>query len=86
MHDNRWEAEKEEEKGKKEEQEKEKTMVEDKPKAPSEKVSFSCFQRFFFFLSTPVSCRRWWSLKLMTDLISCFLSSLEACCCREISC
>lgn len=46
MHDNRWEAEKEEEKGKKEEQEKEKTMEEDKPKAPLEKVSFSCFQKF----------------------------------------
>ncbi|KAK3561012.1 hypothetical protein QTP86_023202 [Hemibagrus guttatus] len=37
MHDNRWEAEKEEEKGKKEEQEKEKTKEEDKPKAPVEK-------------------------------------------------
>ncbi|XP_058269790.1 coiled-coil domain-containing protein 9 isoform X3 [Hemibagrus wyckioides] len=37
MHDNRWEAEKEEEKGKKEEQEKEKTKEEDKPKAPIEK-------------------------------------------------
>ncbi|XP_035390153.1 coiled-coil domain-containing protein 9 isoform X1 [Electrophorus electricus] len=34
MHDNRWEAEKEEEKGKKEEEEKEKK---EKPKAPSEK-------------------------------------------------
>ncbi|XP_036418147.1 coiled-coil domain-containing protein 9 isoform X6 [Colossoma macropomum] len=36
MHDNRWEAEKEEEKGKKEELEKEK-KEEDKPKTPSEK-------------------------------------------------
>lgn len=37
MHDNRWEAEKEEEKGKIEEQEKEKTKEEDKPIAPIEK-------------------------------------------------
>ncbi|TSN39295.1 Coiled-coil domain-containing protein 9 [Bagarius yarrelli] len=37
MHDNRWEAEKEEEKGKKEEQEKEKTKEEDKPIPPEEK-------------------------------------------------
>lgn len=43
MHDNRWESEKDEEKGKKEEQEKEqiekeKSKVEDVPKAPPEKV------------------------------------------------
>lgn len=53
MHDNRWETEKEEEKGKKEEQEKEKTKETDEPKAPLEKVKFFLLPKFVVSLIHP---------------------------------
>lgn len=58
MHDNRWEAEREEEKGKKEEQEKEKTKVDDKPKASLEQVIFF-FLLSNVFVSLIYLCKMW---------------------------